>query len=83
MNVHVLLEDCFEGHQGNDLFDPEKVPYKVFRVKKQMTLEQLVDHLAESLVSDWCCNNMALTNNSTSAEVPQRADQAMALWLQN
>jgi len=51
MNVHVLLEDCFEGHQGNDLFDPEKVPFKVFRVKKQMTLDQLVDHLAESLVS--------------------------------
>ncbi|XP_065341533.1 ubiquitin carboxyl-terminal hydrolase 7 isoform X2 [Cloeon dipterum] len=49
MNVHVLLEDSFEGHQGNDLFDPDKAPFKIFKVKRQMTLEQLVDHLAESL----------------------------------
>jgi hypothetical protein len=43
-------------------------------VKKQMTLDQLVDHLAESLVSNWCFNEMTLFDISTSAEVSQRAD---------
>ena len=23
MTVQVVLEDCFAGHQGNDLFDPD------------------------------------------------------------
>lgn len=33
MNVNVLTEDNFCGHQGNDLFDTEKVNYRfVWRV---------------------------------------------------
>jgi len=29
MNVQVLLEDAFFGYQGNDLFDPERVQYRL------------------------------------------------------
>ena len=28
MNVHVITEDNFFGHQGNDLFDQEKAQYR-------------------------------------------------------
>jgi len=28
MQVQVLLEDAFDGHQGNDLFDVDKVLYR-------------------------------------------------------
>ncbi|XP_071444786.1 ubiquitin carboxyl-terminal hydrolase 7 [Hetaerina americana] len=49
MSVQVLLEDSFEGHQGNDLYDPDKVFYRTFRVKKQTSLSDLIDQLAESL----------------------------------
>jgi len=28
MGVHMLTEDNFCGHQGNDLFDTEKVSYR-------------------------------------------------------
>ncbi|XP_054282413.1 ubiquitin carboxyl-terminal hydrolase 7-like isoform X2 [Macrosteles quadrilineatus] len=48
MTVQVLLEDSFCGHQGNDLFDPDRVTYKVFRVKKTSTLQELMDHFADA-----------------------------------
>lgn len=51
MTVQVVLEDSFDGHQGNDLFDPEKAHYRVFRVKKQMTLQDFMEQLAATLVS--------------------------------
>ncbi|KAF4527554.1 hypothetical protein B566_EDAN016060 [Ephemera danica] len=41
MTVQVLLEDSFDGHQGNDLYDPDKANFRKFRVRKQMTLQQL------------------------------------------
>ena len=28
MNVNVVTEDHFSGHQGNDLFDPDRVNYR-------------------------------------------------------
>lgn len=28
MSVHVLTEDNFNGHQGNDLYDTEKVTFR-------------------------------------------------------
>lgn len=48
MTVNVLLEDAFDGHQGNDLYDVDKAHYRSFRVKKQATVGQLLDTLAES-----------------------------------
>ena len=53
MNIHVALEDNFAGHQGNDLFDPEKVNYRSFRVKKTATLVDFMTTLSESLVSSF------------------------------
>ncbi|XP_014235523.1 ubiquitin carboxyl-terminal hydrolase 7 [Trichogramma pretiosum] len=49
MTVNVLFEDSFEGHQGNDLYDQEKVVYRTFRVKKQSTLSEFIEILSESL----------------------------------
>ncbi|XP_075231893.1 ubiquitin-specific protease 7 isoform X4 [Lycorma delicatula] len=49
MAVHVLLEDSFDGHQGNDLYDPERTLYRIFRVKKTMTFQELLEQLSETL----------------------------------
>lgn len=51
MAVNVLLEDSFDGHQGNDLFDCDRVVYRIFRIKKSTTLQELMEHLSEALVS--------------------------------
>lgn len=51
MSVHVILEDCFDGHQGNDLYDPERTFFRVFRVKKNTSLQELMDQISEALVS--------------------------------
>lgn len=48
MNVNVVVEEAFDGHQGNDLYDPERAHYRVFRVRKQATVADLMDLLAES-----------------------------------
>lgn len=48
MTVNVLLEDAFIGHQGNDLYDPDKANYKVFRVQKQATVAEFLEMLAEN-----------------------------------
>lgn len=48
MNVNVVLEEAFDGHQGNDLYDPERAHYRVFRVRKQATVAELLDTLADS-----------------------------------
>lgn len=47
----VILEDSFSGHQGNDLYDPDKANYRIFRVKKSATLQDFLEQVAESLVS--------------------------------
>ncbi|XP_050394501.1 ubiquitin carboxyl-terminal hydrolase 7 isoform X1 [Patella vulgata] len=49
MNVQVLLEDHFYGHQGNDLFDPEKVNYRIFKVKKSFSVMEFMEMLSENL----------------------------------
>ncbi|GLG95277.1 Ubiquitin carboxyl-terminal hydrolase 7 [Gryllus bimaculatus] len=49
MSVQVLLEDSFDGHQGNDLYDPDRALYRIFRVRKQTTLQELLEMLADSL----------------------------------
>lgn len=48
MTINVLLEDCFDGHQGNDLYDPEKVLYRVFKIKKNAAVAEFMDTLADS-----------------------------------
>lgn len=48
MNVNVVLEEAFDGHQGNDLYDPERAHYRVFRVRKQATVAELMEMLAEN-----------------------------------
>ena len=48
MAVHVLLEDAFDGHQGNDLFDPERAPYRAFRIRKSAFLQELLELLSDS-----------------------------------
>ncbi|XP_018373851.1 PREDICTED: ubiquitin carboxyl-terminal hydrolase 7 isoform X4 [Trachymyrmex cornetzi] len=49
MTVNVLLEDSFDGHQGNDLYDPEHALYRVFRVRKQATVHEFLELLSDSL----------------------------------
>ncbi|XP_039289930.1 ubiquitin carboxyl-terminal hydrolase 7 isoform X2 [Nilaparvata lugens] len=49
MTINVILEDSFVGHQGNDLYDPEKVSCRVFKVKKTMTGQDLLKLLSETL----------------------------------
>lgn len=43
ISVHVLLEEYFEGHQTMDLFDLEKVHYRVFKMKKTQSVSDLID----------------------------------------
>ncbi|GAB6025849.1 Ubiquitin carboxyl-terminal hydrolase 7 [Chamberlinius hualienensis] len=49
MGVQVVTEENFMGHQGNDLFDPEKTNCRNFKVKKNATLRELMELLAESM----------------------------------
>lgn len=50
MNVQVVTEDYFYGHQGSDLFDLEKANFRNFRIKKSSTLKEFLDIVAENLV---------------------------------
>ncbi|KAH3867833.1 hypothetical protein DPMN_030970 [Dreissena polymorpha] len=49
MNVQVVTEDYFGGHQGTDLLDLEKANFRNFRVKKSSTLKEFLEMLAENL----------------------------------
>lgn len=57
MNLYVCLwlqmvtEDQFCGHQGNDMYDEEKVKYTVFKVLKSSTLAEFVQNLSQTMVS--------------------------------
>lgn len=42
INVNVILEDYFDGHHANDLFNPETAHYRCFKVKQNSTLHDLV-----------------------------------------
>ncbi|XP_065225865.1 ubiquitin carboxyl-terminal hydrolase 7 [Planococcus citri] len=46
--MNVFLEDCFDGHQGPDLFDQEQTQVRVFKVKKTNTVDQIVETLSQS-----------------------------------
>ncbi|XP_017767859.1 PREDICTED: ubiquitin carboxyl-terminal hydrolase 7 isoform X1 [Nicrophorus vespilloides] len=47
MTLNILLEDSFDGHQGNDLYDPEKALYRVFKIKKNSTVAEMMEMLAD------------------------------------
>nr|XP_032519443.1 ubiquitin carboxyl-terminal hydrolase 7-like [Danaus plexippus plexippus] len=47
MNVNVVLEEAFDGHQGNDLYEPERAHCRVLRVRKQATLAELLAALSD------------------------------------
>lgn len=57
MTMNVLLEDCFDGHQGHDLFDQEQVALRAFRVKKSSTVEEIAVTLSDTFVSFWIMKN--------------------------
>ncbi len=46
MILRILTEDAFLGHQGNDLYDPDRVVYQEMRVRKQDTLREVMEVLA-------------------------------------
>lgn len=47
MAVNVLLEEYFEGHHTTDLFDAERVHFRVFKLKKTQTVGELVEQVAD------------------------------------
>ena len=49
MNIHAFTEDSFIGHKGNDLFDPEKSSYRAFKIKKQATVKEALEIIAEQM----------------------------------
>ncbi|KAK3090560.1 hypothetical protein FSP39_012693 [Pinctada imbricata] len=49
MNVQVVTDDSFYGHQGNDLFDPDRANYRTFKVKKSATVSEFLETLAENM----------------------------------
>lgn len=46
MSVHILLEDYFESHQTTGLFDIEKTPYRIFKIKKAAPISELIEALS-------------------------------------
>ncbi|XP_014350790.1 ubiquitin carboxyl-terminal hydrolase 7 isoform X1 [Latimeria chalumnae] len=49
MQVQIVAEDQFCGHQGNDMYDEEKVKYTVFKVLKNSTLAEFVQNLSQTM----------------------------------
>lgn len=48
----MVTEDQFCGHQGNDMYDEEKVKYTVFKVLKSSTLQEFVQNLSQTMVRE-------------------------------
>ncbi|KAJ8967839.1 hypothetical protein NQ317_016612 [Molorchus minor] len=48
MTINVLLEDSFDGHQGNDLYDAERALFRVFKIKKMATIAEMLEMLADA-----------------------------------
>lgn len=46
--IHVILEEYFEGNQGTEIFDLEKVTVRPFKMKKTQTVGELVQTLAQT-----------------------------------
>ena len=54
MNIHAFTEDSFMGHKGNDLFDPEKSSYRAFKIKRQATIKEALEIIAEQMKYPVC-----------------------------
>jgi len=50
-NIQVLLEDCFDSYLGLNLFDCEQPAFRIIKVKKSNTLEEVHQLMAETFVS--------------------------------
>lgn len=50
-HFQIVAEDQFCGHQGNDMYDEEKVKYTVFKVLKNSSLAEFVQNLSQTMVS--------------------------------
>lgn len=50
MCLQIVAEDQFCGHQGNDMYDEEKVKYTVFKVLKNSSLAEFVQSLSQTMV---------------------------------
>lgn len=50
MTIQVVSNDNFYGHQGNDLFDLDRVNYRTFKVKKSCSISEFLDIIAENMV---------------------------------
>lgn len=48
--LQIVAEDQFCGHQGNDMYDEEKVKYTVFKVLKNSSLAEFVQSLSQTMV---------------------------------
>lgn len=48
MTVNVVLEEYFEFHQTVDLFDLDKIPFRVFKVKRNQTLQEFLQTFKET-----------------------------------
>jgi len=69
MHVQVVLEESFAGHQGYDLFDSDKIHYRVFRIRKNATLYDFYNQLSQALncpVTSLRLWPMAMRTNATS-----------------
>lgn len=50
-NIQVLLEDSFESYLGLNLFEIEHTAFRIIKVKKSNTLEEVYQFMAETFVS--------------------------------
>lgn len=48
MTINVLLEDSFDGHQGNDLYDSDRPLYRVFKIKKMATIAEMMEMFSDA-----------------------------------
>ncbi|XP_060521700.1 ubiquitin carboxyl-terminal hydrolase 7 isoform X3 [Cylas formicarius] len=48
MTVQVVLEDQFDGHQGNDLYDPEHAQFRIFKIRKMAAVSDMMEMLADA-----------------------------------
>nr|XP_032816939.1 ubiquitin carboxyl-terminal hydrolase 7 isoform X1 [Petromyzon marinus] len=49
MQLQIVTEDQFCGHQGNDMYDEEKVKYAIFKVLKNCTLYEFMQTLSQTM----------------------------------
>ncbi|ELK30388.1 Ubiquitin carboxyl-terminal hydrolase 7 [Myotis davidii] len=63
MQVQIVAEDQFCGHQGNDMYDEEKVKYTVFKVLKNSSLAEFVQNLSQTMARSNGTKRPAMLDN--------------------